>query len=1136
MADLGDKYQKYEQREHIYLLPDTYIGSIETDTVDTYILNDNKLIKSSLQICPGLFKIFGEIVDNAMDHSNRKLKDPVTKIMTNIDMDTGRITIINNGDGIDVEKHPKHNIWIPEMLFSNLLTSSNFRQDEIRHVAGRNGLGSSLTNIFSKEFIIETVDTTRKKKYQQRFYNNMIDKDEPIITKYSKKPYTSVEFLPDYERFGMTKLTDDMFKMFERRIIDLAGCTNSKVEVYFNDKKIEYKSFERYIDLYLGPKTEYPRVYEQVNDRWEVCATYSEDGYHQVSFVNGNYCKRGGTFTNYITDQITKKLAAMIKSKKKKTVKTNHIKEYLQVFIKATINNPSFDTQTKEYLTNKVSDFGSKCELSDKFIDKVYKCGIIERAVKLSDFQDEKKLSKLDSKKKTRITGIPNLEDANKAGTKESDKCTLILTEGLSAKTMVMSGFTEIGRDYYGCFPLKGKLLNVKDAAIKKIAENDEIANIMKILGLEIGKKYTDLNSLRYGRVLILSDQDVDGTHIASLVMNVFSSMWDSLPKMDNFLVRMQTPIIKASKGSHTLEFYNIQDYNRWQSENSTQGWTIKYYKGLGTSTSKEAKEYFKNMNVINFKWTDHSDQAIDLAFNKKRADDRKQWLMAYESDVMVDYAKLNNICPYEEFIHKELIHFSNADLVRSIPCIIDGFKESTRKIMFACLKRKLYSEMKVAQLSGYVAEKSAYHHGEVSLQQAIVCMAQNYVGSNNLSLLLPLGQFGSRNVNGKDAASARYIFTMLNPITKILFNETDNELLNYLEDDGQPIEPKWYIPILPMVLVNGALGIGTGFSTTIPSYNPRDIVKIMFDIISGIKSDNLFLINAYIDSIEECKEPVPWYLGFKGKIEQNGKNYISKGIYNFIDDNTVTITELPIGISSSDYTQFLEKVLTEGKYLKDFKSDCTDYIVSFTLNFIPGKLAEIRGNFENAFNLTNTRGLSLTNMHLYNSKGRITKYETIMDIIKEFCKVRIEYYFKRKDHLIATIKKDLLLLSTKCRFIHDVISGTIKVMNQRTDHIKSKLLELEYPEQLWDSLINMPIRQLTLERKEELELATRNCEQELERVKSIPVQKMWISELELFIEQYNKYEEQVLADYQSTSNRVTDNKKASRTKRTTKK
>ena len=356
--------------------------------------------------------------------------------------------------------------------------------------------------------------------------------------------------------------------------------------------------------------------------------------------------------------------------------------------------------------------------------------------------------------------------------------------------------------------------------------------------------------------------------------------------KIPGFLVEFITPIIKATKGKQSNVFYTLPEYENWKEsmDGSHRGWSIKYYKGLGTSTAKEAKEYFAALDNHRktFAWsTDGDGNLIDMAFSKKRVEDRKKWLTDYEPGTFLDMT--TDDIKYDDFINKELILFSRADLLRSIPSVVDGFKPSQRKVLFSCFKRKLKSDIKVAQLSGYVSEHSAYHHGEASLASTIVGLAQDFVGSNNVNLLVPSGQFGTRLQGGKDHASP-VTSSRLAPICRAIFPECDDALLDYLDEDGQVIEPEHYLPILPLVLVNGADGIGTGWSTSIPNYNPRDIVANIRATLSD----------------EEQERMHPWYRNFEGEIMEEvvkGEvRYHIKGKYEIQDETTLVITELPLG------------------------------------------------------------------------------------------------------------------------------------------------------------------------------------------------------------------------------------------------
>ena len=1149
--DVDKKYKKHELRSHIYSRPSMYIGTIDPNTIDTYIIDDNdKIIKKLITFIPGLFKIFDEAIVNAIDHAVRTRKDKensniVKNIKINIDKTTGIIEIYNDGMGIEIIKHTEYEIWVPELIFGELLTSSNYNDDEVRIVGGVNGLGIKLTNIFSKSFTIETIDSTRKKIYKQVFKENLTIKEEPEIKSCAKKSYTKITFLPDYEKFGLSGMTDDIYNLFKRRVYDVSACTDASVSVYFNDKKIGIKDFEKYTDLFLETKTLQPRFYEMPNDRWEIVVAISSTGnYEQMSFVNGINTIRGGRHVEYITNAITKKLTEMALAKKKKTIKPQHIKENLFIFVKSTIENPTFDSQTKETLTTLITKFGSKCELSEKFYEKLYKSGIIEMALSATEVVEQKKLVKTDGKKVNKII-VPKLDDANLAGTKDSKECTLILTEGDSAKTMAISGLSVVGRDKYGVYPLKGKIINVKDITLQKITENAEITNLKKILGLEQNKDYSKgIDTLRYGKIMIMTDQDHDGSHIKGLLFNVFQTLWNSLYKCEGFITSMLTPIIKATNNNtkEVISFYNMSDYERWtETLDKKSLWKIKYYKGLGTSTDQEAKEYFKEMKQITYNYTEESDSSIDLAFNKKRADDRKKWLSLYDKNEVLDYTEKS--ITYETFINKDLIHFSNRNLERSIPHICDGLKESTRKILFACLKRNLYTnEIKVAQLAGNVSEVTAYHHGENSLQEAIIGMAQIFVGTNNINILEPKGQMGSRISGGQDASSPRYIYTLLSKLTKLIFKDEDNMILNYLDEDGVSIEPEYYIPIIPMILVNGGIGIGTGYSTNIAQHNPSDIISIYLEIIKTISSNigkvlSLDDVNKSIDIINDydIAELIPYYLGFKGDIYKNDKgNYISKGIYKWINNNTIEITELPIGTWTESYKEFLEELIVNNNhpYLKSFENHYTAKNIKFILKVAEGCKDELDAKILTEFNLTSSKNLGLNNMHLFSEKGCIKKYNTTSSIIKEWFKTRIHKYYERKEKQLSIMEEEYNLLSAKIRFIIDIIEGNIIIMNIKIKDIEDQLEKKEYYKNndSYDYLLRMPISQLTMEKKEILEKEVKLLKDKIDNLKDMSIVSIWENELNELLVEWNKHKMMIEEDYENDLKGETTPQKPKRT------
>ena len=1605
-----ETFVKKTQLEHIIDIPDTYIGSIEKTDIDTWIYDEKeeKIVYKNIKYIPGLYKIFDEVLVNAIDQHVRtenddKIKDKVNIIKVNFDEANNSIIVHNNGEGIPIVEHKEHGVWVPELIFGHLLTSSNYDKNEKKITGGKNGYGAKLANIFSKSFKIETVDAERKLKYVQLFEKNMTIKGTPIITKSSAKPYTSIEFAPDLDRFGIDKIDEDTLMLMKKRVLDITACTNKNVSVFLNDKKLECKTMEKYVNYYLDDEVE--KVYEESSERWEVVVAVNPDTkFEQVSFVNGISTLKGGKHVDYVVNNIIKKVQTYLSTKgikrKKIDIKPSHLKDNIFVFVRSTIENPAFDSQIKEYLTTPSTKFGSKFEVSDKFIEKLVKTSLIERALKLSDFKDNLGLQKNNGKKTSSLRGIEKLDDANKAGTNESVKCTLILTEGDSAKALAIAGLGVVGRDYFGVFPLKGKVLNVRDVTMKKVTDNAEINNLVKIMGLKFGtgnkkkEKEDTLKDLRYGRIMIFTDADVDGSHIKGLLINLFAIFWPELLEIPGFIISLATPILKAIKNKESKEFYTMTEFNTWKDtiENAKQ-WDIKYYKGLGTSTSEEAKGYFTNFEdkniayAINDSETDNNSKElsidkIELAFSKDRSEDRKAWLKTYNKDSIIEQSQKKVL--YHEFIDKELIHFSDYDCKRSIPSLCDGLKPSLRKIIYACFKRNLKKEIKVAQLAGYISENSAYHHGEMSLYDSIIGLAQDFVGSNNIELLAPKGQFGclspetpilmwdgsikradsiiigdtlvgddgterkvlkttsgiddmyevicenkekytvnsqhiltlyfkdnnkiswkdsskswklkyfngkeikeksigtnesnknpiehfnksklskedaflliceeqkkintmyniseyidikledylklskyskrglymisninsiewnkvetsldpyilgawlgdgnhegngftsadpeivkkfalwadtinaeityhtngknhenyhygirrknsgfktsigdidhnssicdgcktslkkhlscdwhfekskeiiietgtaingmrrndlnpfkeilkktnlfrnkhipneyifndretrlqllagfidtdgclkknkgvcshyaisqsdrlhsnlidslefvckslgfattitysidnkytskneskkmktlliygnklsdipvilerkkfiqydrnikefnyrsfkinyvgknnfngwmidknerfllgnfivthnSRLAGGKDSASPRYIFTHLSELTFHIFNPLDNPLLEYNEDDGKKIEPNWYIPILPLILINGSDGIGTGFSTKVPPHDPEIIVKNLFNIMDD----------------KPLEQMTPWFRGFRGSIEFKGINdfgseqYINKGTYKIIDDTTVLIDELPIGKWTDDYKTFLETLLYDKagdnknnkQCLVDFSNNSTDKVVNYTLKFKKEDLKDLKVNegIETIFKLTDSKYTNYSNMHLYNSKGIICKYDNAEDIMKEFYLIRLVYYTKRKDFMLKSMKKELDIYESKVRFIEEFISGKINILQKEDEEIEEMLISNNYPkfgsgeiddENNVDSfsyeyLLNMRIKSLTKKKVEELKKLFENKLAVYNELMSKNEKDLWKEDLTKFLEVYKK-------------------------------
>ncbi|KAG7531692.1 hypothetical protein FFLO_04202 [Filobasidium floriforme] len=1046
----SEMYQKLSQLEHILKRPDSYIGSVEHLQAQLWVFDRETkgMTQKNISYVPGFFKIFDEILVNAADN---KINDPtMDTFKVNIDTENNVISVYNNGRGIPIEIHSKEKIWIPELIFGNLLTSSNYDDDQKKMTGGRNGYGAKLANIYSTEFIVETADKNTMKKYKQVFSDNMSKKGTPKITDNKKaEEYTRITFKPDLPRFGMDKIDADTEALLMKRVYDMAG-TVKDCKVFLNDERLKVKGFKQYIEMYLsaatkkqeeesggGAVTKPAIVYEVSKDgRWEVGFALSDGQAQQVSFANSISTIKGGTHVETVSGQLATALMEQIKKKNKAApVKPHQIKSHMWIFVNALVENPAFDSQTKETLTLKPSGFGSKLSLSEDFVKKVAKTGIVEAVLSFAKFKTDQMMKKSDGVKTSRISGIVKLEDANNAGSRKGKDCTLILTEGDSAKALAVSGLSVVGRDNYGVFPLRGKLLNVREAASDQILKNVEIQHIKQIMGLKHKTEYTSVDGLRYGSLMIMTDQDHDGSHIKGLIINFLDHFYPSLLKIPNFLVEFITPIVKVWKGKQVHTFYTMPQYEEWkEANNNGKGWESKYYKGLGTSTAQDAKKYFSDLqkHKLPFMETQQGDrELIDLAFNKKKADDRKEWLRQFRPGTYLDH-DIDRV-PIKDFINKELILFSMADNIRSIPSMADGLKPGQRKVIFAAFKKNLVKEIKVAQLAGYVSEKTAYHHGEVSLTMTIVGLAQNYVGSNNINLLEPSGQFGTRNSGGKDAASARYIFTSIPRITRTIFHPHDDPILRYQIEDDMSIEPEYYLPTVPLVLIDGADGIGTGWSTYVPNYNPIDIVDNLRRMMNN----------------EPLEAMTPWYRGFKGTIERTtDKSFKCNGILTKINSTTIEITELPIRVWTQSYKEMLEEwvVGTEKSpaTLKDYKEYHTDTTVHFVITMSEAEMrkAEEEG-LEKRFRMSSP--INTSNMVCFDLNGKIRKYNTPEEILEDFYHKRLEYYGIRKQNLADELTRQFDRVSNQARFVQMIVDKSLVVSNKKKSSLEEELRALKF-------------------------------------------------------------------------------------------
>lgn len=798
------------------------------------------------------------------------------------------------------------------------------------------------------------------------------------------------------------------------------------------------------------------------------------------------------------------------------------------VFVKAKVPDPMFDSQNKQTLTTPAEKFKARYEAGENFLKSlVSKTDISDRVHRLGMIDDENKLKKTDGARRKNVSGIPNFDDAHAAGTNESSKCTLILTEGLSARSTAVAGLAAVGRKYYGVMALKGKPLNPRDTSKAKIGENEEIKNLKKAMGLESGKTYdtaAELATLRYGKVALGCDADGDGDHICALVCNIFHSQWPALMRNPGFVSSIRTPVVVAKKGKERKSFYHLLDFEEWQSSGETKGWNSTFYKGLGLINSEEAREYFGKPKLYKFTCSENEDMdedrirvrlvvtaagtvkvklvmeelpkndddAFELAFRKTRAEDRKTWLNTFDKSAQLppdaEYVSM------KEFVNNQLCHYSWDDVQRSLPHVVDGLKESTRKILFAVKTLPANApHIRVAQMAAYVGQVSAYRHGEASLTGAIVGMAQKYVGCGHVQLVHGEGQFGTRIVGGKDAASSRYIHCDISKSANLMFPPEDEPLLQRnTDDDHKPIEACYYIPVLPLLLLNGSVGIGTGWSCNVPCFSPQLIGEAYKERIKGETGAFAML-----------RDAPPFYKGFKGTFSRNdaGK-WVSRGVA-VKNGKSIRITEVPIGTWLSDYKVFLEQLCSTNKIgLKRMESNYTDTAADYTLHF-DSIAAVTTCDVYTDLKLESDKLLSVTNMHALDTTRGVRRYESPVDIAEEHYQERRKAYEARLVHQREAAKRELSFAEAKEGFVRAVIERELDIGFAPESRIIEFAISKGWPATEienaggYDYLAALPIGSMTKEKHHRLVKDVERKRERLNELLKATVEGVWLAEID---------------------------------------
>jgi DNA topoisomerase-2 len=1044
--------------------------------------------KEVIDFSPAILRIFVEAISNAIDNAKRSLEAgvPCTKIKVTINKETGKTTVFNDGLVIPIEINEGNYLYKHTMIFGKLRTSTNFNDNEDRTVSGRNGLGIKLTNVFSKYFCVKAVDPQNKKSFFQEWKNNMTICSEPKVEdNVDKQGFTEISWIPDFEHFGIEQYTENIIRLYNRYVFDAAMLTG--VSIYLNNVKLPICNLMDYSDLFLSSTNEKMHIIGKDSE----IVIQSANEYEAVSFVNGVFTMHGGKHVDGWTEAIFRPIVDHFNKPKKPQISIKDVKQFFRIFVNSTLINPEFSSQSKTELT--APDVSAT--FSEKAVKAILKWDFAEKIKDIIHSKEILMMKKSVSKKRGYVP-IDGYMPANEAGGKNSLNCSLAVCEGESAKSFVVKGMNSPflgnqGRDWFGVYPLRGKILNVRTSSGKDISENKEITAVIQALGLRYDLDYTDdehFKTLNYGKLIILTDADTDGKHISGLIINFFDYLFPSLLKRKvPFIVNMLTPIAKFTFKNEQKIFYDLFSADKFYKENADKHIKVKYYKGLGTHSDEEIAEEF-GKRILGYVQDDKAHDSILKAFDKKKSNLRKEWLEHYDPSLrtIVDENTMERFI--STFVEEDLITHSVDNCLRSIPNIMDGLKQSQRKILFAAFLKNLKTKsLKVAQFAGYVSENTNYHHGEQNLYDTITKMAQNIIGTNNIPLLFGDGQFGSRLQNGKDAASARYIFTRLQNITRTIFPIDDDILLERIIDDGDIVEPKFYAPIIPMVLINGCDGIGTGWSSSIPLHNPIDVINA---------------VRCWIKNTDMPKL-VPWYRGFKGTIEEEepGK-FISSGILKRESEkktkkqiNQVEVIEIPINMSIQDCYDMLMKMTHEEKKIKNFR----DYSGADQPRFVIDEFVD--GLKCTAKNLKLQSKINLSNMVLFNTEGKIKKYETIHDIVKEFCNTRLDVYKQRKQYILKQNKYKIMIAKNKSRFLSFVMNGDIILNRKKEEDIFKELEEKSFDKMNDDGfsyLMRLNIRSFTEEKIEELEDEITKLQSEYDLLFETKETDIWLRELDI--------------------------------------
>lgn len=1068
----GRKVKQISQLDHAKK-KSMWVGSKKIQTTEMYCLSDD--MKSfelkKVRFAPAWYKIVDEIVVNAIDQWVNYPKQ-VDEIGIYFNREIGVIAVYNTGPSIGIYMTENLNgdkMYAIQLIASEFLSGDNL-DDEDRVTGGTNGAGLKLTNAFSDYLTITTVD--KKKHYTQTFMDRLTIINEPIIrptTIDEKSSFTKIEFLPSYDVFGYDggykpDMADDLEKLIVSRSYQAAAFT--KANVYYNGSRIEIpvcdntskkksSTFHNFANMFSTPNdciwstkiVSTDPMYKKFP--WEICVGVSDGKFRHVSLINGIYVYDGGTHIKHLQNQIVANLKGNVEKliKKSKTkFNANYIINNLFIFFKGSIVKPEFSSQIKSILGDPIEKFESY-NLKKSDYNELW--ALLEPHI-MSLFLDKYK-----DKKKSRVNrgaiNVPKCTDAKYAGHKTKyANCTMVVCEGDSAMGTVHEGITsrttKLSYEYYGTFSIQGVPMNARKEVSKytdattnkvtlirnsKLQKNERLSSLVKVLGLDYEKTYEmdkkgdeEFSTLRYAKITAAVDQDDDGKgNIFGLLINFFTLFWPALAKR-GFITRFNTPIIRAypkNKRKFVEEFESLKTYATWVNDNYggddekvNSDFTLKYYKGLGSHKKTEIPQMFKNFEerLCIYQLDADALQKLEAYFGTD-TELRKKAL----ATPVTRGETIGKLIDITEQLDRDLKAYQRDNIMRKLPHCMDGAVPSRRKVIYTA--RNVFgssnAEMKVNAFVNETSKTTHYHHGETSLAGTVTKMAQEFPGARHLPFLRPQGQFGTRSNGGKDSADPRYTFTQLNKkLCFAMFPKDDDFLLKYVFDDGERCEPEFYVPVIPLSILENMELPATGWKVKLWARDYKEVIKNVRLMIH--------------DKIKKAKDMKIWLKDNIGTIRSyKGRDY-SVGKYEYNEDkNIIVVKELPLGKYSSsfigDYASDDAKQLCNKPYFKSKPDDMTnDDGVDITFHLTEtgwSEISEKYGNetFDCVEDLMNLRTSLDDNINMISIDGTVNEFKKYEHVIDMWFPVRKKLYADRIDRHIILVNLMIIYLKNIIRF-----------------------------------------------------------------------------------------------------------------------